>query len=1033
MRPGAGKTWLAALAVAAAMLAASLSLPAQTRPAAGLHENTPNVVALTNARVVVAPGRVLDNATVVIRDGYIERAGQNVNIPADAVRRDLSGRTIYAAFIDPFTSYGMPKSNNQQGGGDSRETGPQHWNPAVRPENSAADLFKPAEKDAESWRKAGFAAAITLPDQGIFRGGAALVFLGDGEPNALVYSANVAQGLSFDKGFRSRDRGMTAYPSSLMGSIALIRQTLEDAQWYGRAHAAYRANPAGRDAPEVNVALAALQSHLTQKKPFIMNVADDQDILRAAKIAREFNLELWAVEDGSSYRRLEAIKNSGAKLIVTLNFPKAPEVGTLETEADVSLREMRHWDFAPENPGRLAKAGVSFALTAAELKRKDDFLKNLRTAVQRGLTADQALAALTTTPAGWLGFANVLGTVEAGKLANLIVTDGDIFDGKSKILDTWVQGKRYEITPVPAIDVRGTYTLNLQTAAKADTGALILAGTAEKPSATVRIDGKKVKASSLEVDNRQVFVSVPGDSFGVEGVLRLSGMVEQQTIRGSGRWGDGSQLAWQAALAEPFAEKEKPQREPEVTMASFALVYPEGAFGIASQPAQPDAILVKNATIWTSGPQGTLQNADMLVRKGKIAQIGQNLSSPAGAVVIDAAGKHLTPGLIDGHSHIAISRGVNEGTHSITSEVRIADVVDSDDINIYRQLAGGLTMANLLHGSANPIGGQNAVIKLRWGALPDEMLFDGAKPGIKFALGENVKRSRAQNNDRYPNTRMGVEQFIRDQFRAAMDYRAQQQHFVQASKSNKNLIPPRRNLRYEALLEILDGKRQIHCHSYRQDEILALIRVADELGFKVEVFTHILEGYKVADDMKKHGSMASSFSDWWAYKFEVYDAIPHNGALMHDVGLVVGFNSDSAELARRLNTEATKAVKYGGVPQEEALKFVTLNVAKQLRIENRTGSLEAGKDADFVIWNASPLSTLARCEQTWIDGRKYFDFEEDQQRREQVDEQRHTLVQKVLASKGNGRAGEGGGPRMTARPPYHCDDVEDEVAGVHQH
>ena len=320
------------------------------------------------------------------------------------------------------------------------------------------------------------------------------------------------------------------------------------------------------------------------------------------------------------------------------------------------------------------------------------------------------------------------------------------------------------------------------------------------------------------------------------------------------------------------------------------------------------------------------------------------------------------------------------------------------------------------------------VIKLRWGALPDEMKFKAAKPTIKFALGENVKQSNwgDQFTTRYPQTRMGVEQFFRDYFKAALDYRREWQEYRRKSKKNKNLIPPRKNLRLEALLEILDGKRNIHCHSYRQDEILALMRVAEDIGFKVAVFTHILEGYKVADVMFQHGAMASTFSDWWAYKFEVYDAIPYNGALMYEQGVVVGYNSDSAELARRLNTEAAKAIKYGGVPTEEAIKFVTLNPAKQLGVANRVGSLEPGKDADFVIWNGPPMSTYTRCEQTWIDGRKYFDIEEDQQLRQQVAEQRAKLVQKVLKSGQKG--GKKDRPVRRMRRPYQCEDVFDWIA-----
>lgn len=995
---------------------------AQTTPVVGIHENTPNVVALKNAKIVVAPGQVLENATLVVRDGYIEAVGVNVAAPADAVSKDLSGKMIYAGFIDLFSDYGMPKERPQGRaqaqpatpfGGQSSPpaspsvAGPAHWNPAVLAEKNAAEMFSPDEKTAESLRKLGFTAVLTFQDKGIFRGNGALAFLGKGEANEMVYTADLAQGMSFDKAFRSRD-----YPNSLMGVIALMRQTWLDTQWYGQAWKAYKAAPTGKDAPEANLAFEALRPYLNGQKPIIMEATDHLSILRATRLAKEFNLNMWIVEDGHAYQRVNEIKATGTKLITTLNFPETPKVGTIEDEANVELHDLKHWDFAPENAGRLAKAGIDIALTAAALEKKENFLGNLRTAVKRGLNADKALAALTTTPASWLGMANTLGSLESGKIANFIVTDGNLFDDDTKILDTYISGKRYEVTSIPEVDVRATYTLTVSANGRSDTGSLMIEGTADKPTATLELNGKKVKAKTIEVTGGQVSVSFQGDSLGYEGVVRISGLAENQAISGRGVLGNGSTLSWNAAFSKPFEEKEKKDKKQDVQMAEFPVVFPDGAFGRSGPPAQPEVVLVKNATVWTSGSEGILENADLLVRKGKIAQIGQNIDAPNGAVVVDAKGKHVCAGLIDAHSHIAAA-AINEGSHAITSEVRISDVVDSDDIQIYRQLAGGLTMANILHGSANPIGGQIQAIKMRWGAAPDELKYENAFPGIKFALGENVKRTRDPNNTRYPNTRMGVEQFIRDQFQAAKDYRKEWNIYSADAKKNKNMIPPRRNLRLEALVEIMDDKRQIHCHSYRQDEILALIRVADEMGFKVDVFTHILEGYKVADDMKKHGSMASTFSDWWAYKFEVYDAIPFNGALMNEVGLVVSYNSDSAELARRLNTEASKAVKYGGVEQAEALKFVTLNPAKQMRIEKQVGSLEVGKDADFVIWSGSPLSTLSRCEQTWVDGRKYFDIEEDQKMQEEVAHERAVLVQKILNEKKEPPAGRRPGPRPT--------------------
>jgi imidazolonepropionase-like amidohydrolase len=440
---------------------------------------------------------------------------------------------------------------------------------------------------------------------------------------------------------------------------------------------------------------------------------------------------------------------------------------------------------------------------------------------------------------------------------------------------------------------------------------------------------------------------------------------------------------------------------PARALAATAAGDPEGWH--ARIPDQPAAVLVKNATVWTCGPQGRLEHADLLVEKGKVVKVGTGLSAPKGAVVIDAAGKHVTPGIIDEHSHSCIVGDVNEGTHNVTCEVRIQDVINSETTNIYRQLAGGVTCANELHGSANAIGGQNCVVKMRYGENPEALKLAGAKPGVKFALGENPKQSNwgDRYTQRYPQTREGVEQLIRERFQAARDYKKARDEYARTHKG----LPPRQDLQLDALVEILDGKRLVHSHAYRADEMLMLMQVADDFGFKLGSFQHVLEGYKIADEIAKHGVGASSFSDWWAYKFEVYDAIPYSGAIMWDRGVNVTFNSDSDELARRLNLEAAKAVKYGGVPETEALKFVTLNAAQQLDIADRVGSLEAGKDADFAIWSGSPLSVYSVCEETWVDGRKYFDRAEDLAARATLAAERDSLIALVKASKKSDKKG----------------------------
>jgi imidazolonepropionase-like amidohydrolase len=430
------------------------------------------------------------------------------------------------------------------------------------------------------------------------------------------------------------------------------------------------------------------------------------------------------------------------------------------------------------------------------------------------------------------------------------------------------------------------------------------------------------------------------------------------------------------------------------------VVSPNQAFGRAEPPAQRD-VLVRNATIWTQGERGRLEGADLLVRDGLIREIGEDLDAPRDALVIDAEGRHVTPGLIDEHSHIAISRGVNEGSHPVTSEVRIADVVTGNDVDIYRGLAGGATTAQLLHGSANPIGGQAQVIKVRWGQDGEGLKMVEAPPSIKFALGENVKQSNWGDDvdNRYPQTRMGVHTLMRGALEAAVAYRERHEAYDDLSRrARRDVAPPRVDYQLQALAEVVEGERFVHVHSYVASEILAIIALADSMGFTIQTFTHILEGYKVAREMAEHGAGASSFADWWAYKYEVIDAIPYNTCLMMEAGVLTSVNSDSADLIRRLNLEAAKSLTYcDNVTEEQALDLVTINPARQLKIDEYVGSLEPGKHADFVIWDDHPLSVYARVDETWVDGRRYFSRAEDEELRRLAAEEKQALIERVLA------------------------------------
>jgi imidazolonepropionase-like amidohydrolase len=994
----------------ALVFSATVLFGQQTYPVNGSYDTRPGLFAFTNATIVVNANQTISNGTLLVKGQTIQSVGTGTSVPKGYVVVDLKGKFIYPSLVDAFTTYGLTEPTRAPGGFGGRQSifvstkkGSYNWNEAIRPETEVRTIFAIDNKKAEEFRKAGFGSVNVISRDGIARGTSAAVTLNDERENNVMLKDQTAANYSFNKGSSQND-----YPSSLMGSIALLRQTYYDTQW------------SAKQKEEYNISLDNFGKQ--QNLPQLFEVDGWQNILRADKIAKEFGKQYLIKSTGDEYQRIDVVKATGASLIIPVNFVKAYDVEDPAEARNVTLAQMKDWEMAPTNPAALEKAGIRFSITSYGMENMKDFWTNIRTAIDNGLSQKQALMAMTEVPAAMIGISDKAGTLEKGKLANFLITSDSLFKTSNVIYENWVQGKRFVVSKMNVKDLSGIYNLTVD-----GIGAMTLkiAGTA----ATIERPGTDSTKTTATLTRNGDWAGI---SFNLkknpEGDVRLSGYLSAEnpvTFKGESVIAGGILGKWSAVYTAANPEKAK-KDSPKSPLATGNLIFPFVAFGNETAPKQ-ESVLLKNATVWTNEKEGILQNADVLLENGKIKAVGKGLSAGT-AKVIDATGKHITAGIVDEHSHIGIAGGVNEGAQSSTSEVRIADVVNSEDVNIYRQLAGGVTTSHLLHGSANPIGGQSQLIKLRWGKSPEELKFGGNDGFIKFALGENVKQSNFGSGLRFPVTRMGVEQTFVDDFTRAKEYKK-----AMAVKGNA----VRRDLELDAIVEILDNKRFITCHSYVQSEINMLIHVADSLGFKINTFTHILEGYKVADKMKAHGISGSTFSDWWAYKMEVAEAIPYNGKIMHNIGINTAFNSDDAEMARRLNQEAGKSVLYGNVPEEDALKFVTLNPAKMLHIDNRVGSLKAGKDADVVIWSDNPLSIYAKAEKTFVDGIAYWDIEKDVQIRAAQQLEKSRLAQKMIDSKSKGARTQ----RPAAQSPrlYNCESLGDysaeliEMEGAHSH
>ena len=852
--------------------------------------------AFVNATIVVNSEKTIENGTIIFRDGKIINVGKGIKMPKNTIIIDKKDKFIYPSFIETTSSMSIKEAKRLAYSTRSAMYGPTregfYWNDHILSDYKAYLDYKYDSSKAKELRASGFGVVNTHRSNGIHSGTGILLALSDSSnENQRVLSNNSTEFYSFNRNALSNQ----SYPTSIMGSMALIRQFFHDLEWYS----------AGQAKNKDYAIEAAIKNKFMPK---IWNSGSNLNFLRALKISKELDIPFAVVGSGFEYMDLNAVLKYKNKLIIPVNFPAAYDVSDPDLTKKISLGSLREWNQAPSNLYMLEKNNIQFSVTSSGLKKKSELLPNIRKAIRRGLSTKSALEALTVNPASILKIKGVTGELTKGSYANFLVTSKPIFDENSDIYENWVIGVKHVVKKEIKPTSKNKQAVN-DTIKKAD---------------------KKIKA----ID----FVPV---------------------------------------------------------------TFPNKAYGNKTVP-QSENMIIRNATVWTNEAEGILQNTDVAVSNGVIVAIGQNLQNNNNSREIDGTNKHLTSGVIDEHSHIAAS-SINESGHNSSAEVTIADVINPNDISIYRTLSGGVTTIQILHGSANPIGGQSAIVKLKWGETAENMLMKDAAKFIKFALGENVKQSNWSSYSRFPQSRMGVEQVYVDFFQRAKEYGEQWDKYNSLPKRTKSKTPkPRYDIEMEVVWEILRGERHISCHSYVQSEINMLMKVAESFGIKINTFTHILEGYKVATKMAKHGAGGSSFSDWWAYKYEVIDAIPYNGPILTEAGVTVAYNSDNAEMIRRLNQEAAKAVKYGGLSEEEAWKYVTLNPAKLLRIDDKVGSIALGKHADLVIWSHNPLSIYAVAEKTIIEGAIFYDYMKLDEKIKHNEKEREIIITQLKEAKKSG-------------------------------
>ncbi|MCH7814299.1 MAG: amidohydrolase family protein, partial [Planctomycetes bacterium] len=910
--------------------------------------------AVTGARIVTGDGQTIEAGTILIDQGRIVEVGQAVEVPAYAEVIDAAGHVVYPGFIDAHSHLGIDdtkRTEKQRRRVEDENPDPKQGPLAetraanrrgIRAEWQARDLYAPSKDDLERHRKAGFTTALAAPRSGILAGSSILVSLSDVPLRRALLRTDVGQ----HAGFTTGEPG--DYPGSPLGSMAQFRQVMVDARWYAQAVKYAQRHPRTAQRPPSDAALDALQAVLIGRLPLIFEADTEDEMRRALDLAAEFNVDLIISGATEAWRLVDRLKGERVRLIVSLKFPEEPEYGKKDdkkAKAGKSSTKTEPTSQPTTQPGDEPKAD-----------QKDDkpIYEPLKQRRERRRLWEERVANVIRLQEAGIEFA--LGTRSFDKPQELL-----------KNLRLVIERGLPEDAAAAALSGHAAALFGMDKRL----GLIAPGYDGNLTIVTKPLGDKKAKVRWVIVD---------GYKFEIDPKSQDKGDKKEKDDQADDDDDDDAE-------ADESAEEETPDAESVEIAAADAPADADEEDDGPTWRCEIEAdrvpktrtggnVLIRGATVIPVVGE-PMPDASILVTDGRIAAVGPDLDAPAGVTVIEAAGWYVMPGIIDAHSHLSAG-GVNEGALAITAEVRIRDVLRRRSASVYRALAGGATTALVLHGSANPIGGQSAVIKLKYARPVEEMVFQDAPPTIKFALGENVTQANSsrRRGKRFPDTRMGVEATLRRALTAAADYAVRQADFRARVAAGEDQAPLRRDLRLESLAEVLAGERYVHCHCYRADEILRLLDVAEDYGFRIACLQHVLEGYRVAPEIARHGCGASTFANFWAYKVEAYDAVPYNVALMNDHGICTSVNSDSANTIRLLPLEAAKCIKWGGLDANGALRLITINPARQLGIDHRVGSIEVGKDADLAVFNGHPLNSFSKCVLTLIEGEVYFEHDQ---------------------------------------------------------